>query len=126
PRAAALAEIAWSPASSKDWESFKQRIEKQYKRYELADINYSKSAYDVWIESSIDTVGGKANVSLTSNSYQPEIRYTVDGTEPTNESPIYTEPFSVPLPGTVKTATFRDGKRINNRSARSFFISQVD
>ncbi|WP_245977434.1 beta-N-acetylhexosaminidase [Albibacterium indicum] len=122
PRAAALAEIAWSPSSKKDWESFQKRIEDQYKRYELAGMNYSTSAYDVWIDSSIDSIGGIANVSLSTQSYQPEIRYTVDGSEPTNESPVYQQAITIPLPGTVKAATFRDGKRISDRSARSFFI----
>lgn len=124
PRAAALAEIAWSPAAKKDWGSFQRRIEDQYKRYELAEMNYSTSAYNVWIDSSIDSVGGKANVSLRTQSYQPEIRYTVDGTEPTAESPIYKEAMMISLPGTVKAATFRDGKRISPRSARSFYISE--
>lgn len=122
PRAAALAEIAWSPSSKKDWESFQKRIEDQYKRYELAGMNYSTSAYDVWIDSSIDSIGGIANVSLRTQSYEPEIRYTVDGTEPTAESPVYQQAITIPLPGTVKAATFRDGKRISDRSARSFFI----
>lgn len=123
PRAAALAEIAWSPASKKDWTSFKRRIEDQYKRYGLAGMNYSTSAYDVWIDSSIDTLGSVANVSLRTQSYQPEIRYTVDGTEPTAESPVYKDSFTVSLPGTVKAATFRDGERISHRSARSFYIN---
>lgn len=85
-------------------------------------MNYSTSAYDVWIDSSIDSIGGIANVSLRTQSYEPEIRYTVDGTEPTAESPVYQQAITIPLPGTVKAATFRDGKRISDRSARSFFI----
>src|SRR5690606_6344108 len=122
PRAAALAEVAWSPAAKKDWESFQKRIENQYNRYKLAGMNYSTSAYDVWIDSSIDSIGGIANVSLRTQSYEPEIRYTVDGTEPTAESPVYQQAIKIPLPGTVKAATFRDGKRISRRSARSFCI----
>jgi len=126
PRAAALAEVAWSPIEKKDWESFKKRVEQQYKRYELANMNYSKSAYDVWIEGSIDSLAAKANVKLRTNSFDPEIRYTIDYSEPTNESPIYNGPFSIPLPGTVKAATFKDGKKVNNISARSFYISKED
>ena len=126
PRAAAIAETGWSQPQNKDWESFKQRLEKQYKRYANGGINYSKSAYDVWIESSIDSSANKATVKLKTNSANHDIRYTIDGTEPTIKSAKYIDPFTFSLPATVKTASFRNGEKISRVSARSVFINKVD
>ena len=126
PRAAAIAEIGWSQPQNKNWENFKQRMETQYKRYELAGINYSKSAYDVWIESTIDSTANKATVKLKTNSVGHDIRYTTDGTEPTIKSAKYVNLFTFSLPATVKTASFRNGEKISKVSARSVFISKVD
>ncbi len=126
PRAAAIAETGWSQPQNKNWENFKQRMEIQYKRYELAGINYSKSAYDVWIESRIDSSANKATVKLRTNSVGHDIRYTTDGTEPTIQSAKYVDPFTFSLPTTVKSASFRNGKKISNVSARSVFIGRLD
>jgi hexosaminidase len=126
PRAAAIAEIGWSQPQNKNWESFKQRLEKQYKRYANAGINYSKSAYDVWIESTIDSSANKTTVKLKTNSVDHDIRYTTDGTEPTIKSAKYVNPFTFSLPSTVKAASFRNGEKISRVSARSVFISKVD
>ena len=40
PRAAALAEVAWSPKSTRDFEDFSTRMKKMYKRYKALKINY--------------------------------------------------------------------------------------
>lgn len=39
-----------------------------------------------------------------------EIHYTVDGTAPTTQSPLYTDPFSVSTTTTVKAIAVRDGE----------------
>ncbi|HET7175842.1 MAG TPA: family 20 glycosylhydrolase [Gammaproteobacteria bacterium] len=46
PRMAALAEIAWSPAASRDWSSFAARLPGQLARYDSLGIRYAKSSYD--------------------------------------------------------------------------------
>ena len=42
PRAAALAEVAWSPQSSRDIDSFTKRLNKMYQRYEALQVNYRR------------------------------------------------------------------------------------
>lgn len=122
PRAAALAEVSWSSKENKNWDSFRKRLESQYKRYDRAGINYSKSAYHVWIEGEVDSVRNQATVSLRTNSFSPEIRYTIDGTEPSADSPRYNDPVQSTLPFTIKAATYRNGARISPVSERSLFI----
>ena len=48
PRLLGLAEIGWSPASVRDWESYKVRLGKQKPLFEALDINYYPSAMVPW------------------------------------------------------------------------------
>lgn len=50
PRMSALAEIVWSPKEVKNWENFKERMPKQYRRYDFRDINYAQIPLDIGIE----------------------------------------------------------------------------
>lgn len=50
PRISALAEIVWSPKEGKDWNNFKSRMTKQFKRYDQRGINYSKVSLDIGTE----------------------------------------------------------------------------
>jgi hexosaminidase len=43
PRAAALAEVAWSPESKINWPDFESRLDVQLKRYEALGIRYAKT-----------------------------------------------------------------------------------
>lgn len=119
PRAAALAEVAWTQANLKDWNDFKKRMESQYKYYDALGINYSKSAYNVLIDVKTNPGEKNATVSLRTGSYDPHIYYTLDGSEPTLESLRYTIPFKIKGTTVIKSATFRDGERISKVSSRS-------
>jgi hexosaminidase len=41
PRLDALSEVLWSPQQSKNWEDFKNRLQQQYKRYDLWNVHYN-------------------------------------------------------------------------------------
>ena len=45
PRAAALAEVVWSPKGPKDFDNFKSRLVKLTKLYDLLGINYCKAEF---------------------------------------------------------------------------------
>ncbi len=42
PRVAALSEVTWSPKEKKNWEDFQQRLQQQFKRYDLWKVGYNK------------------------------------------------------------------------------------
>lgn len=50
PRMSALAEIVWTPNEKKNWNSFKARMPKQFKRYDMRGINYAKIPLDIGTE----------------------------------------------------------------------------
>jgi hexosaminidase len=45
PRAAALAEVAWSPAARLDWEGFRERLHAQFARYSALGVPYSPDVF---------------------------------------------------------------------------------
>lgn len=122
PRAAALAEVAWSAPERKDWDSFVCRMESLYKRYEALGIAYAKSAYQVYFEVQDDLKSKQAVVELKTDSYAPQIHYTLDGTMPTLLSPSYKKPITVPEYATIRAANFRDGKRMGSVNSHTVWF----
>ncbi|MGO4702373.1 family 20 glycosylhydrolase [Dyella sp. 2RAB6] len=108
PRLDALAENAWTPTARHDWQDFLQRLPEQLERYRREDIAYGDSAYAVDIE--VDRAqalrDGKAQVHLANQLGKGEIRYTLDGSEPSMVSLLYRQDFTAPLPATIKAASF--------------------
>jgi hexosaminidase len=116
PRAAALAETGWSSKSSKDWNDFIKRMEIQYLRYDKAGIRYSKSAFNVTFTLNFDSLNKYTQVDLNTLSYMPVIRYTTNGNEPTEASPVYSKAIRINKPTLLKAATFKNGKRFGKIS----------
>jgi len=111
PRLAALAEVAWSPRASRDWESFLQRLAPQMQRYRSAGIAVADSAF----AARFDVVPGdaqQATVSLRNQVGFGELHYTLDGSSPTPESPRYTQPLTVAMPATVRANAFFEGRAL--------------
>ncbi|MCK3686024.1 beta-N-acetylhexosaminidase [Maribellus sp. YY47] len=50
PRISGYAEIGWTPAEQRDWESYKLRLAKHGKRFEKMEIDYYKSKLVPWEE----------------------------------------------------------------------------
>ena len=42
PRMCALAEVVWSPKDRRDWSHFNQRLQDQYRRFDILGVNYYK------------------------------------------------------------------------------------
>ncbi len=41
PRLDALSEVLWSPKENRNWDNFKNRLQQQYKRYDLLNVRYN-------------------------------------------------------------------------------------
>ena len=92
PRMAALCEVQWCEADNKDFEDFKQRLLPMFDLYNVKGYNYAKHILDIEAEFSTDTERNCISVSLSVLGDIP-IHYTLDGSEPTAESPLYTGPI---------------------------------
>ncbi|MEL4307993.1 beta-N-acetylhexosaminidase [Joostella sp. CR20] len=56
PRLLGYAEIGWSPDSLRNWDSYKARLAKQYKRFDYKEINFYKSKMVPWDKGLKDTL----------------------------------------------------------------------
>ena len=47
PRLSALSEVLWSPKELRNWDDFEKRLPRQFKRYDLWKVDYSRAYYDL-------------------------------------------------------------------------------
>ena len=113
PRAWALADVYWSPKTSKNWDNFARRMEAHFERADVAEINYSKAVYDAIIKTSMKD--GKLMLELGSELADLDIFYTLDDTMPDRYSTKYTQPVAIPDgPVNLRVITYRQGKPIGH------------
>ena len=67
--------------------------------------------------------GAAQAVTITSTTPSATIRYTLDGTQPTAASPVYTEPIIVSSTSSVKAIASRAGWLDSDSGAASFWIT---
>lgn len=109
PRAWALAEALWLPASAKNWNDFAQRLETHFDRSQAEGLQVSRAVYDVVVKTS--QKAGKTLVHLYCDMPGVLIHYTTDGTHPDEYAPVYTGAFELPDgPVVLRTTTSRQGK----------------
>jgi hexosaminidase len=111
PRLLAIAEMAWTPQSIREWESFKKRVNEHLPKLKARKINTFMLSDVIELTSQICSEK-TVKVTLDTEKTSVEIRYTLDGTEPCENSTLYTEPFILTKKTVVKAALFRDGKLV--------------
>ncbi|MDF1546391.1 MAG: family 20 glycosylhydrolase [Bacteroidales bacterium] len=116
PRISALAEVVWSPKEKRDWDNFNSRLQTQLQRYKYLDVNYCKGTTKLDIRPEFKD--SSLYISVNTERFKPEIRYTLDGSEPNANSPEYKEPFTVSGLSTIKAALFEEGKVLGKVSER--------
>ncbi|MCR5518755.1 MAG: family 20 glycosylhydrolase [Bacteroidales bacterium] len=118
PRMCAIAESGWTKAG-KDWGAFTRRLETHLGRLDRMDVGYCKAFYDPFIELHKDTQYSKI-ATISVDAPDAEIHYTLDGSTPTVQSPIYTGPFVVNRQQRVSAVAIRNGKTIGNIRYKDF------
>ena len=109
PRIAALSELQWSNPAQKNLDGFLKRLRHQLDLYSLYGFHYKEDIEDVVVETTPTGEGGKAKVALRTFDNAP-VYYTLDGTDPTAQSTLYTEPFTIDATTTIKAKAIRDGR----------------
>ena len=110
PRLAALSEVQWSQPALKDYNSFTNRLTEFTHMYDRLGYNYAKHLYNVAIHVDSDNKWREILIHMTTAG-NAEIRYTLDGTEPTVNSTLYTGAIVLQKSAKIRAAAFRDGKR---------------
>ena len=110
PRLAAVAEVAWTQPDKKDWALFLKGMDRYNEHLAEKGIVYARSMYN--IQHKVTPENGVLQVKLECIRPDVEIRYTVDGSEPTASSSLYTDSLTVTAAQTVKSATFAQGEQM--------------
>ncbi|NIJ49638.1 hexosaminidase [Rhizomicrobium electricum] len=121
PRAAALAETGWS--TEHDWNRFVGALPAQFDRYAAFDLPYAPVVFAVDVGAEPSPAG--ARITLTNQAKFGALRYTLDGSEPGPNSPLYTAPFETAMPVTLEAATFSDGQRIGPVTSKRLDASSI-
>lgn len=112
PRAAALAEVLWSPPEQRRWNDFVARLPAQFERYRTLDVAFADSAFEPHIAVSRAAGASRFRVELSSQVALGTIRYTLDESSPGPTSREYVEPLMFGAPGTVRAATFAGDRQL--------------
>ena len=109
PRMLAIAELGWSQ-NEKDWEYFRERLANQFERLNVMNINYRIPDLEGFKNENVFIGEGAVGISCLDPS--ATIRYTTDGSIPTESSPIYSDTIRVNETTAFTFRTFRaNGKK---------------
>lgn len=105
PRALALSEITWSPASKKNYEAFLAEMPDALARIDRRGVNF-RIPEPQGLESGV-TSTASATATLKPLVTGAKIYYTLDGSEPTTGSTLYNGPVTISLPANKDTKTLK-------------------
>ena len=111
PRMAALSEVQWCQSENKNWERFHNSADEFCAIYDIMGYNHGKHLFDANGKIYVNKEKGCIEVSLHAQGDTP-VRYTLDGSEPTADSPIYTEPLEIRESCTLKAKSDIEGSRV--------------
>lgn len=106
PRWAALAEIQWNNPKQKNYNEFLNRLRNMLKLYDLEKYNYAKHVLNVDATYVSNPETGYTEVTLSTLGNAP-IHYTLDGTIPTNQSPVYQKKLQINKTTTLQAIAIR-------------------
>lgn len=126
PRASALAEVAWTANSTKDYKDFTTRLKTHFERLRYLAVNFTKSYFDITATSSINAKG-QAIIKLQSTDNQTIIRYTTDGSTPTEKSLVYQSTGIVATQDAIiRAAAFSPkGEKLGKDLNKYFYINKA-
>lgn len=120
PRLYAIAESAWTLPINKDWKDFSDRLFTQFERLDAKQVRYAKSAISPWIEHKASD--GEINISMKTEVKDLDIRYTLDGSDPSMDSPLYKKEFSISKSTEIRARAFLGDRAVGNVSIMYFPI----
>ena len=113
PRACAVAEFTWSPKEAKNYDDFVGRLAKHLKRLKAIGVNTANKIYDV--KTSILAGDGQGvRVDLSPKMDGIDLRYTLDGNEPTASSNAFADVVAIEKSGTFKAISFEGNEAVSS------------
>jgi hexosaminidase len=111
PRAMAISEAVWSPKDKRNWDNFSSRVEKQFPRFDAAEIKYAPSMYDPIFN--VSKTDSTLKIELSTEIKGLDIYYSFDNSFPDNFYPKYTSALTPPKDAVMlKVVTYRGKQKI--------------
>ena len=114
PRMTAISEVQWCDADNKDWIRFRESASHFAAIYEQLDFNYATHIFRTSGFVTVDNAKGAVLMNFETQGNAP-IRYTTDGSEPTEESALYEGPIEVKGSCVIKGKAFRENTNIQDK-----------
>ena len=108
PRLCAIAECLWTPLDRKDWPHFQAKIEHHKTRLRNVGYNVCPGSFKPVVTRTPEPDG--LLITITTEVKGSYVYYTIDGSDPTPESPLYTTPLHLPEGTLLRTLTLFGGQ----------------
>ena len=108
PRMAALSEVQWCHKENKDWERFLDSADDFCGIYDVMGYSYGKHIFDTRGTLNINKEKGCVEMILDAQGDTPVV-YTLDGSDPSADSPVYEAPIEIHGSCTLKARSIRNG-----------------
>ena len=126
PRLLAIAEVAWSQPENKNRELFISRLKKEFSFFRKRNVNTCREYFRPRIQGGWDGEKGMYAVTLETICPDVDIRYTLDGSEPTVESDIYKGPVYLTENTCVKAVvTDKDNQILEAPTVKNFLVNKA-
>ncbi|MDE6369621.1 MAG: family 20 glycosylhydrolase, partial [Muribaculaceae bacterium] len=132
PRLAALAEVQWTEPDKKDYNDFTKRMLQLTKQYATQGYNYATHIFNV--NGSLTPDSEKAVIVAELNTVDDApVYYTLDGSDPTLQSALYTSPIEISTSSVIKamavrpegnSRVFTDSVTFNKATARPITLAE--
>lgn len=119
PRIDALSEVQWTMPEHKNYDNFLQRLYRMLAFYDSKGFNYSKTLFDIQ-DATKNSAGQNAMVLTLSTVDNAPIHYTTDGTDPTEQSPLWTDSLHIAQTTDIKAVATRNGKVDGNVFSKKY------
>jgi hexosaminidase len=110
PRLSALSEVLWSPKAARSWTDFEQRLQSQFRRYELWNANYSKAYYEVKVNIIPAAKNEGLLVVAEPRDRKGELHYSIAS----GSAVRYTKPVRLQQSTDMRIDYSRTGKLVNS------------
>lgn len=106
PRMAALSEIQWTAQDKRDYKDFTRRVPRMVNQYRNQGYRYATHIFDVRGTLEPDSERN-AVVAVFETIDDAPVHYTLDGSEPDSDSPLYDTPLVIDRSAAVKAVAVR-------------------
>ncbi len=119
PRMSALAEVVWSAKKQRNLENFLKRMSFHYLRLDETGANYHHPSLSGFYQKNIFI--NEKNVTIRKQRHYSEVRFTLDGSDPTKESTLYAAPIRITETTVLKAREFLPNGHVSKIYQGQFF-----